>query len=90
MDLSDYVWTTKEGEDIRIQDMTSQHLENTIAHLEKLYSAGDKPLPSIFYALSLEHFLRARPIFRTYHNLLELLRDAESRGRCDVEIYEPI
>jgi hypothetical protein len=90
MDLSDYVWTTKEGKDIRIRDMTAHHIDNTIAHLENLYSAEDKPLPPIYYALRLEHFFRTEPRIRTYHNLMELLRDAESVVRCDVEIYEPI
>lgn len=57
--MNDAIWTTKDGDDIRVGDMTDTHIQNTVLLLER--KCGEE-LPGIYYDILQEGTIRKIPM----------------------------
>ena len=54
------VWTTREGERVRICDMTDEHLRNAIASCERLHAQAQSGLPFPIFGGDMAQFCAER------------------------------
>ncbi len=89
--MNRYSWTTKDGKDILVEDMTNEHMWHVSQHLERKVECGEiESLPPVYFAIKLELVCRARPELRAFKDAYFGLLEAQMLDTDEQELLDVI